>query len=420
MPQSPNDQIEAIPQLRIVIPACNEAARIEPTLTDYCAEFTADARIVVVANGCADATATVAGALCRRYSNLEVVDVSARIGKGGAVRMGLASGQEPFAGFVDADGSTSAREFRRLFETLRGCGSDVVIGSRWSRGSVVKHAQPLRRRLASRAFNALVSILFGLRFRDTQCGAKIFTRDALLEVLPALELADYAFDIELLWRLKQNSRIVREEPTVWQDRAGSRVDLARVPWTMFTSIVRLRLQESPLWRIPMVDRVGRGGLIPVRPGRSILVLRRTDDSRAERLFESLQKRGLQVLFADEEARRSGFRLKAGSLHPWRGFLWYALASRRQYDGILEFDSDPPSWLAQLSSKPRFRLRLSEGGELNAAEGGSVTAVSLRSMSAEELAALIDTITVARLPYRAVLVKGTSLVSPDDLPRAIER
>ena len=45
-------------------------------------------------------------------------------------------------------------------------------------GSVLVHA-PWHRKYIGRAFNRLVRLLTGLPFKDTQCGFKFFTADAL-------------------------------------------------------------------------------------------------------------------------------------------------------------------------------------------------------------------------------------------------
>src|SRR6266404_2702171 len=95
------------PEIRIVVPASNEESRISTTIREYCEHFGDRARVVVVANGCEDGTEHVVKTLQERYTNLALITINARIGKGGAVRAGFSSGLEPLVGFTDADGSTS-------------------------------------------------------------------------------------------------------------------------------------------------------------------------------------------------------------------------------------------------------------------------------------------------------------------------
>jgi glycosyltransferase involved in cell wall biosynthesis len=237
--------LERNPRLRIVIPAFNEADRIDPTIAQYCNHFGPRATVVVVTDGCTDDTNTVVRNAQRRYANLYLIELTHHVGKGGAIRIGLDSGTEEFVGYVDADGATSALEFERLYGIAEQKDVQGVIGSRWLKGARVEPRQPLRRRFASRAFNLIVRALFTLDFRDTQCGAKIFRRSALVSALDHLELCDFAADIEILWKLTRSGHDVLEVPTVWADRSiGTKVELFSAGWTMLRGVLYLRLRES--------------------------------------------------------------------------------------------------------------------------------------------------------------------------------
>ena len=233
------------PGVRIVIPAFNEGERIGPTIAAFCERFGSLATIVVVADGCNDHTGSVVRRAQRRFPNLQLIELTSRLGKGGAIRVGFSTGNEEFVGFVDSDGATSAVEFERLYGIAQTNHVDAVIGSRWLRGARVEPRQPLFRRFASRTFNKIVRGLFPLKFHDTQCGAKIFRRATLQSALGRLELCDFASDIEMLLELVRAGHEVLEVPTVWADvRNGTKVDLVSVSWKMLRSVLYLRLRES--------------------------------------------------------------------------------------------------------------------------------------------------------------------------------
>lgn len=59
-------------------------------------------------------------------------------------------------------------------------------------------------------------MLFGLKIHDTQCGAKIFKREKILEVLPKMRITNSIFDIESLWRFNKTGTI-KEIPVSWVD-----------------------------------------------------------------------------------------------------------------------------------------------------------------------------------------------------------
>ena len=100
-----------------------------------------------------------------------------------------------------------------------------------------------------------------MNLRDTQCGAKVMRREAVEKVHSSLRIADMAFDINLLYSLKRAGYRIREVPTEWTDKIGSKVTLFGTSLVMFLSVVRIRLIYSPrLYRMaapaPSAGRLG--------------------------------------------------------------------------------------------------------------------------------------------------------------------
>jgi dolichol-phosphate mannosyltransferase len=220
----------------LVIPAYNEENRIRP-LFDAIAGF--DGELIVVCDG-TDGTAQVIEEIQRTRPELTIrcLTFSRRLGKGGGVIAGLSVARAPLVGFFDADGSTTMAEMMRLFSCLSD--TDGAIGSRWVAGSTLTVRQGILRRLESRSFNFLIRVLFGLNFHDTQCGAKVFRKNAIDRILPAMVSRGFEFDVELLWRLHSAGCRVVEVPIEWQNKGDSRVrkrDMMRMVGNLF----RIRL-----------------------------------------------------------------------------------------------------------------------------------------------------------------------------------
>jgi hypothetical protein len=75
-------------------------------------------------------------------------------------------------------------------------------------------------------------------------------REAVDKVHSSLRIADMAFDINLLYSLKHAGYHIREVPTEWTDKIGSKVTLAGTSLVMFLSVVRIRLIYWPwLYRL---------------------------------------------------------------------------------------------------------------------------------------------------------------------------
>ena len=238
-------------RLSIIIPAHNERKRIRPMLDAFAAHFLPrygdEVEILVVVNGSSDGTEAVIREYVDRLPQVKMAVIPDRIGKGGALLRGLREATGELTGFVDADGATAPEEFQKLVDRIDGHGA--AIASRYLRDSVVVIAQPLLRRVMSRAFNLATRLLFGLRIADTQCGAKLMRREALLRILPRLGVTQWVFDVDLLWQLRREGFTILEVPTEWRDQPGSKVRMARAAPEIFYALLRLRLLYSPLRRL---------------------------------------------------------------------------------------------------------------------------------------------------------------------------
>ena len=184
-------------KLSIIIPAHNEEQRLPPVLEAYAKFFRekmgVEAEILVVVNGSTDDTASVVERIAERHPSIRVIDEPRSIGKGGAVILGVKHASGDYIGFVDADGATSPEEFYRLYHVTGS--ADGVIGSRWKRGAQVNIQQKGLRLLSSRLFNLLIRSVLGLRYVDTQCGAKIFCKKAWNKILSNIGITRFAFDV---------------------------------------------------------------------------------------------------------------------------------------------------------------------------------------------------------------------------------
>ena len=237
-------------KVSIIMPAYNEEKRIGPTLEDYLGFFKGlkkagelDFEIVVVLNACVDNTRRVVEKFA--CEELIILDFE-KGGKGFAIVEGWKDALERDAeviGFVDADGATSAEAFYDLIRNISGF--DGVIANRWDKKSNVVVAQTLLRKILSRGFNLIVRSLFLFPHRDTQCGAKIFTRDLVRKVYPKLGASEWSFDVDLLFYARREGARILSIPTVWHDKKDSKINLKKTPITMFLSAVRLRLIHSP-------------------------------------------------------------------------------------------------------------------------------------------------------------------------------
>jgi len=220
-------------QLSIIIPAHNEEGRIGKTLLDYLSYFREGTEILVILNGCTDNTQQVVREIQSRFpKNLKIENLKEG-SKGLAVRRGFETAQGDIIGFVDADEATSPQEFAKLINEIGGF--DGIIASRSLKGS--RAEKSFLRKIISFAFFLIVKMLFNLPYRDTQCGAKIFKREAIKKILPEMQISNMIFDVELLLLLNKYGFRIKEVPTVWFEKGSS--DTFKSPFRLFMIGIRM-------------------------------------------------------------------------------------------------------------------------------------------------------------------------------------
>lgn len=258
-------------KVAIIIPAHNEEKRIGRTLEAYSGYFDAirktehlDYEILVVVNKTTDLTEEIVKKFGRNNPRVSYLTLK-RGGKGYAVIEGfkeaLKDKQNNLIGFVDADMATSPTQFHRLIREIGA--NNGAIASRNIQGSKLSSPLGFRRAIVGRTFNFIVRSILLIPYRDTQCGAKLFKRDALSRVLPHLVMTKWAFDVELLYTFNKMGFKVLEVPTIWSERRGSKLNVFSAgPW-MLLGVIRLRLMHSPFkFFVKIYDKV-LGGLIKI-------------------------------------------------------------------------------------------------------------------------------------------------------------
>lgn len=226
----------------VIIPAFNEESRITPTLERYLSYFDSDTEIMVVLNECSDGTGNIALSFLESHENLRVIDMPGVRGKGLAVKLGFHRARGDVISYIDADGSLDAPELERLIGLMGA--HDGVVGSRWIDRSFVGKRQTLYRETASRIFNLLVRLMFRMPYTDTQCGAKVFKREAVEAVVDDLRITNYAFDVDLLYLMSKKGFDIQEVPTLWSDKPGSKIKVGRAAPRMLAALVRMRIKHS--------------------------------------------------------------------------------------------------------------------------------------------------------------------------------
>lgn len=241
--------IEEIPtiNLSVIVPAYNEEERLPPML-DEAIDFL-EARlkahpkytyeIIVVSDGSRDGTTNVTESYTRKYGSNKVrcLKLIKNRGKGGAVRLGVQSCRGAVILFADADGASKFEDLTKLEEALKvimKCdyitdpsnvknSVAIAIGSRAHLEQESLATRSIFRNILMYGFHFLVWLFAVKDIKDTQCGFKLFTRQAAYMCFESLHVNRWAFDVELLYIAQRLNIPIVEIPIRWTEIDGSKI-----------------------------------------------------------------------------------------------------------------------------------------------------------------------------------------------------
>jgi dolichyl-phosphate beta-glucosyltransferase len=230
--------------LSIVIPAYNEERRLPATL-DIIFNWLdtspyRDAEVLVVDDGSTDSTVAVVQNRAATEPRLLLVQNPGNRGKGFAIRHGMLEAKGDWILFSDADLSAPIDELPKLLTAAQQKNAAIAIGSRALDRSLIGVHQSQWREASGVAFNRVMRLITGLPFADTQCGFKLFRRDAARRVFHLQRLDGFSFDVEDLFVAYTLGISTIEVPVRWNNVEGTKVgmlqgvasflDLLRIRW----------------------------------------------------------------------------------------------------------------------------------------------------------------------------------------------
>ncbi|KAM4796373.1 dolichyl-phosphate beta-glucosyltransferase [Rhinophrynus dorsalis] len=224
--------------LSVVVPSYNEETRL-PVMMDEALEFLEQRQkkrpsfsyeVIVVDDGSKDKTSEVAMKYCKKYGSdkVRVLTLIKNRGKGGAVRMGVLVSRGKTILMADADGATKFADLENVeagLEKLKPWPDQMAIscGSRahLEQDSIAQRS--VFRTFLMYGFHFLVWFLCVRGVKDTQCGFKLFTREAAARTFSALHVDRWAFDVELLYIAQCLKIPVAEVAVNWTEIEGSKL-----------------------------------------------------------------------------------------------------------------------------------------------------------------------------------------------------
>ena len=208
---------QASPFLSIVIPAHNEETRLAPSLAQINAYLQGQDysfEVIIVENGSKDRTFAVAKEFAEAFSHICVIQSPDNMrGKGLAVKQGMLAAQGQWRFICDADLSMRIEDIARFLPPASD-GFDLIIASREAPGAQ-RVDEPEYRHMIGRINNWIIKLAALDDFEDTQCGFKMFSRSAAIDLFGVQKMNGIGFDVELLYIAKRRGYKIKEVPITW-------------------------------------------------------------------------------------------------------------------------------------------------------------------------------------------------------------
>jgi len=252
---------ETKPYISVVIPTYNEAIRKNDmmahlsSIEKYFNERKLTYELIIVLDGPTDNTPEFVAQYQNTNQNVRVIKRLQNKGKGYSVREGLLAAKGDFILFTDMDGATPIRMLDNFLKYFNQ-GYDIVIGSREiDKQEYIKKHQPKWKELLGDFGNILIQITLGLYgIKDTQCGFKAFTNDAVQDIIPRTTVDRWGIDFEILVIGKRLGYKIIDIPVEWSDSGDSLVgikgyintlkDLFATKWKLITGRYQLKQRKK--------------------------------------------------------------------------------------------------------------------------------------------------------------------------------
>ncbi|MBT3605221.1 MAG: glycosyltransferase family 2 protein [Candidatus Latescibacteria bacterium] len=243
-PTNKPSQAEKCPHLSLVLPAYNEASRIDLTLTKTISYLNSQPyswELIVVDDGSSDQTVDLVEAFALEHPNIRIVSVVPNRGKGHALKKGVLQATGYYIGFMDADYKTDITCTSDALEQLD-TGIPIVIGSRKLSGTQIDLKPKLYRRLGSFFFNKYIHTLLPIlgHYKDTQCGFKFYTHQAAHAIFSRQIIERFMFDAEVLFLAHRLGFQVKEIPVRWSSDHDTRTKIIESIVRNTIDLIRIR------------------------------------------------------------------------------------------------------------------------------------------------------------------------------------
>jgi len=203
--------------LCVVIPTYNERENIIK-LIGHIKNLLKDCYIIIVDDNSPDGTAEAIRSL--GDASIHLIVRSKKLGLGSALRDGIKRALDIGCNRIatmDADFSHEPTYLKEMYEKSLAENVDLVIGSRYVKGSKIENWS-IHRLIVSRTANLLTKILLHTKISDNTSNFRIYSRSAAEKAMECNDADGFEYQICSVFKVVKAGLIVVEYPIIFKDR----------------------------------------------------------------------------------------------------------------------------------------------------------------------------------------------------------
>lgn len=219
----------------LIVPTYQKFSFLKETIAELIKNFPQE-EIIVIDDGSNDETYKIQEIFTGQIKYLKN---STNQGKGESLRKGFKEASGDFLIFTDDDLPYGVESVQKIYQKLKE-GNEIVIGERDKFFNDVFYKKLLRPFLY-----LFLKILFGLNYKDTQCGIKGFKNEIGKRLFGLSFIKGFAIDVEILYlakRLNYKVKIIKVAQTVKATKAASTFKLKGI-LKMFFDLIKIKFHH---------------------------------------------------------------------------------------------------------------------------------------------------------------------------------
>lgn len=232
-------------KISVIVPCFNEERTIFKNIKkifNYLKSNFENFEIVTVNDGSTDKTMEELKKI-KNEIPIIIIDNNINEGKGKAVRDGILKSQNEIVMFLDADLAIPIEELEKFVAEINK-GHDLVIASRFVPGGKVVRKVLWYRVIMEKIFRIIrTMIINNYTVKDTQCGFKVFKREAAMKIFPLMTIKRFAFDAEIIFISNKLGCRIKELPITLQNPRISHIRILRDSINMLFDLIKIRLNN---------------------------------------------------------------------------------------------------------------------------------------------------------------------------------